>query len=214
MNHLLADKIARAVLYEGYILYPYRPSVKTRQRWTFGGLYPPAFSEIQEGTDPAVMQTQCLAAGGEQTIVEAEVRFLQLMDRRVGRFVEPLGNWTERASSGFTEVPSLDVDGKLYQPWQEATERTVLLPRITLGDLLAQPMTLEFAMPASRTLEPIRQAGVGIVGVLERRQQAVRGLIEVSAQAVEVPTGDSSDEYKHASACHPERSEGSLPFAT
>src|SRR5271165_4786779 len=98
MNHSLADKIARAVLYEGYILYPYRPSVKTRQRWTFGGLYPPAFSQAQDGTDPAVMQTQCLAVGTERTMVEAEVRFLHLVDRKVGRFPEPLDGWVDAAA--------------------------------------------------------------------------------------------------------------------
>ena len=32
--------IANAILYEGYILYPYRPSsIKNRQRWTFGGVF-------------------------------------------------------------------------------------------------------------------------------------------------------------------------------
>ena len=36
MSETLIDKVARAVLYEGYLLYPYRPSVKNRQRWTFG----------------------------------------------------------------------------------------------------------------------------------------------------------------------------------
>jgi len=40
MNQTIVDQIAAAVLYEGYMLYPYRPSVKNRQRWTFGGLYP------------------------------------------------------------------------------------------------------------------------------------------------------------------------------
>ena len=35
------DQVANAVLYEGYILYPYRPSaVKNRQRWNFGVVYP------------------------------------------------------------------------------------------------------------------------------------------------------------------------------
>ena len=60
MNRELVDKIARAVLYEGYLLYPYRPSVKNRQRWTFGGLYPRSWSESQEGADAWTMQTQCL----------------------------------------------------------------------------------------------------------------------------------------------------------
>ena len=43
MNRTIVDRIADAVLYEGYILYPYRPSIKNRQRWTFGGLYPEAY---------------------------------------------------------------------------------------------------------------------------------------------------------------------------
>ena len=42
------EKIANAVLYEGYMLYPYRPSsTKNRQRWNFGTLYPQAFAEAQ-----------------------------------------------------------------------------------------------------------------------------------------------------------------------
>ncbi len=52
MNRALVDQIASAVLYEGYILYPYRPSVKNRQRWTFGGLVPRAYSEAQGADRP------------------------------------------------------------------------------------------------------------------------------------------------------------------
>ena len=45
MNLTLVDKIADAVLYEGYMLYPYRASaVKNRQRWNFGAVYPETFS--------------------------------------------------------------------------------------------------------------------------------------------------------------------------
>ena len=41
MNTKPIDAIAKAVLYEGYMLYPYRPSsVKNRQRFNFGVLYP------------------------------------------------------------------------------------------------------------------------------------------------------------------------------
>ena len=36
MNAALVDGIVKAVLYEGYMLYPYRPSaVKNRQRFNF-----------------------------------------------------------------------------------------------------------------------------------------------------------------------------------
>src|SRR5262249_23518801 len=60
MTRPLVERIADAVLYEGYILYPYRPSVKNRQRWTFGGLYPEAYSRAQGGTDACSNQTECL----------------------------------------------------------------------------------------------------------------------------------------------------------
>ena len=35
------EKVANAVLYEGYMLYPYRASaIKNQQRFNFGVLYP------------------------------------------------------------------------------------------------------------------------------------------------------------------------------
>ena len=52
MNLTPVEKIAEAVLYEGYMLYPYRPSaVKNQQRWNFGVLYPPAFCAKQSGSE-------------------------------------------------------------------------------------------------------------------------------------------------------------------
>jgi hypothetical protein len=48
----MVERIARAVLYEGYILYPYRPSTKNTRRWTFGTLCPKAYSEANAGSDP------------------------------------------------------------------------------------------------------------------------------------------------------------------
>ena len=54
--------IAGAVLYEGYILYPYRPSaVKNRQRFNFGVLSPRDCRAVDPGVS-SFMQTQCLAA--------------------------------------------------------------------------------------------------------------------------------------------------------
>ena len=57
------EKIAAAVLYEGYVLWPYRRSAqKNQRRWTFGGVYPRAYSEAEGGNDPWLMQTQCLGS--------------------------------------------------------------------------------------------------------------------------------------------------------
>jgi len=42
MNESRLEQIVNAVLYEGYILYPYRSSSKKnrRERFTFGRVYP------------------------------------------------------------------------------------------------------------------------------------------------------------------------------
>jgi len=66
----LVEKIADAVLYEGYMLYPYTASsLKNRQRWNFGVLYP-------DGVDTSEMRTECLVQTGGDCIVNARVRFL------------------------------------------------------------------------------------------------------------------------------------------
>ncbi len=81
MNAALVDGVVRAVLYEGYMLYPYRPSaVKNRQRFNFGVVYPRAYSEAQGGTDAWTMQTECLVLGSANTRCEVCVRFLRMID--------------------------------------------------------------------------------------------------------------------------------------
>jgi hypothetical protein len=67
-------RIADAVLYEGHMLWPYRPSaLKNRQRWTFGGVYPPAYAA--ETSERSLVSCQCLLEGGSPRIA-VEVRFL------------------------------------------------------------------------------------------------------------------------------------------
>src|SRR5689334_7206694 len=127
MNQGLVDRIADAVLYEGYILYPYRPSVKNRQRWTFGGLYPPSYCQAQGGSDSWTMQTECLVSGGEQTTVEVKVRFLHLIARTIGELAHLLGDLPPGGEPAFRPVEALRVGEKLFQPWQEAVERQVIL---------------------------------------------------------------------------------------
>jgi hypothetical protein len=78
MSRALVQKIADAMLYEGYLLYPYRASaLKNRLRWTFGILYPEAYCRSE--TDASSMQTECLVAGSGQTRLEWTVRFLQVV---------------------------------------------------------------------------------------------------------------------------------------
>jgi hypothetical protein len=76
------EQIADAILYEGYILYPYRASaLKNGQRWNFGVLYPPAFASAQQGSDASTMQCECLARGESFCVT---LRFLHLVTRDGG----------------------------------------------------------------------------------------------------------------------------------
>src|SRR5271155_5824638 len=82
MNFGAVEKIADAVLYEGYLLYPYRQSaVKNQQRFNFGVLYPKAYCELQSGADAWEMQTECMLSGEGSATVDVKVRFLQMVNR-------------------------------------------------------------------------------------------------------------------------------------
>src|ERR1700761_5236367 len=109
-----AEEVANAVLYEGYLLYPYRPSsVKNQQRWNFGVVYPP-----ESGEGAAAMETECLAMASSDGVLagsinggpelSVKVRFLHLMERSAGTSPE----------------------------WQEGMEREILPGAIRLEELL------------------------------------------------------------------------------
>lgn len=80
MNFAPLETIANAVLFEGYMLYPYRPSsMKNRQRWNFGTLYPRVFAEAQRPPERWSFAAQILVETTETTRLAACVRFLQLV---------------------------------------------------------------------------------------------------------------------------------------
>src|SRR5215472_11953111 len=109
-----ARKVADAVLYEGYLLYPYRQSSqKNRSRFQFGVLMPAAYGQI-DPTEPSASQTQCLVECGDDSQVQVLIRFLALQRRRVDEAVGP---------SGLREVSVLTVDGIEHTSWDEAVER-------------------------------------------------------------------------------------------
>src|SRR5262249_29648457 len=79
MNDNEVERVADAILYEGYLLYPYRPSaVKNRQRWTFGGVYPEGCGEASS------LHTECLLRAGREATLRVRVRFLHLLERTAG----------------------------------------------------------------------------------------------------------------------------------
>jgi hypothetical protein len=73
-----AEAIANAVLYEGYMLYPYRASAtKNRQRCPFGTLFPERHPGVARGAEKYRNQMQCLLRGAAVAQIAARVRFLQ-----------------------------------------------------------------------------------------------------------------------------------------
>jgi len=68
-------ELADAVMYEGYMLWPYRASaLKNQRRWTFGCVFPPAWTALHPD-DACVMRTQVLLESDPHA-VEVTVRFL------------------------------------------------------------------------------------------------------------------------------------------
>jgi hydrogenase maturation protease len=191
MNRALIDRIANAVLYEGYILYPYRPSVKNRQRWTFGGLYPVDYVRTHDNGDASSHQTECLVCGTPETTIEAVVRFLHLTARLVGEAEGTnSGSCPPLAAAGvdvFRLVEALRVGGQLFQSWQEAEEREVNLGDVIMRELLTCPRRVPFTFPGGRRMEPLQQADGQIAGIMVREQRTVAG--EIEAHAVEVGDG-------------------------
>jgi hypothetical protein len=183
MNLAAVDKIAKAVLYEGYMLYPYRPSsVKNQQRWNFGVLCPQSYSEAQKGGEAWTMQTECLVEGSRLSGLEVRVRFLQLVARTVGEPILPVEKLPPEVAPEFRFVERLAVNGRVYQPWQEAIERDLCLPVFSIEALSHGEICEEFHFPVEKQFEYLLEDAGKIVGVIVRERRAVRGAIEVMAE--------------------------------
>ncbi len=168
MNRELAMKVANAVLYEGYMLYPYRPSaIKNRQRWSFGILYPPKYDEVKRGTERSRMHSECLLKLTGETVVHVQLRFLHLLAKEVLRAVD-----------GHLEpAASVIVDGELVEPWDEGVERSVEFD-VTPSDELEQ--FFQFSFDGLNDSESLRAMNGEVAAELTRSQDEIQGTILVS----------------------------------
>ncbi|HET6325840.1 MAG TPA: hypothetical protein VFG04_14280 [Planctomycetaceae bacterium] len=177
MNLELAKKIADAVLYEGYILYPYRASaIKNRQRFNFGVLMPGAWAAHQQSGETGRLQTESLIEG-ESPRIDVRVRFLQLISREVGRACPG-------ESEKYEIVPQFEVDGAIHQCWEEAVEREIVATDLGLSKLSAAPKVVRWSSPTEETSEVLRNAEGHIVGALVRHQRAINAVVTIGAQAL------------------------------
>lgn len=179
MSMRIAREVADAVLYEGYLLYPYRASAtKNQARWQFGVLVPPAYTATAEHP---VCQTECLlevAPGAEDAVVRIDLRFLQVRSRTV-----------ERAEAGgHRPVPALEIAGQTYLTFDEAVERerdTV----VALEEVLAAERTYDVGHPGARAVEPLTGPGGEPLGRIVREDRRLDAVLRVRAERVDGPYG-------------------------
>lgn len=134
MNFDGVEKIAATILYEGYILYPYRKSaIKNRQRWNFGTLYPRMYAEAQRPPEPFHLVAECLVVADSAAALDVRINFLQLI--RQGR------SDADAESLRRLSDPSLE--------WEEAVERSSAHHGLRLSDLTSCPLRLALDMGVS-----------------------------------------------------------------
>lgn len=165
-----AIRVADAVLYEGYVLYPYRASAaKNQMRWQFGVVVPRPFAE-QDGVEQWFQQTEVIAEFGAAAAMDVRVRFLQVQTRTV------------QAAEGddFVPVSHLDVDGVRWATWEEAVEHSVDVTGVDLATVGTTESA--FTVPAFREVEEL-----GGAGRVVRERWAINGVVRIGIEDVPGP---------------------------
>ena len=192
-------RIADAVLYEGYILYPYRASAqKNRSRWQWGVVMGPGYAAA-DPSEHDFTQAEVVLEHSGQAFVQIILRFLQVQRRR-----------TEASEPG----------GQA-QTWDEAVEREI---EFTVGrdELLGAGHVHDFAVDGGEEREPLADDGDADhgdagAGYAVRRREPLAGLVSVRAFPLEGPWQAVRlrvrVENRTAAEPVPERREDALPTA-
>ncbi|MFI9045838.1 hypothetical protein [Streptomyces sp. NPDC053427] len=171
-----ARQVADAVLFEGYVLYPYRASAaKNRLRWQFGVLVPPHWGAERE--EHSFQRTECLMEPRSGARLSAELRFLQAQRRTVQR----LG-----PDGAFGTVQELELPDRVLVPWDEGVEESITAV-VDVAALHGAGCTIPFSRPAREETEPVYGADGEQVGRLVRRCEEIEGLLRLTATELDGP---------------------------
>jgi hypothetical protein len=176
-----AGAVADAVLYEGYVLYPYRASSRKNQvRFQWGVLTPRAFSESDD-SERWWARTECLVdprGGGENADLHVRLRCLQTQRRRV----EALVTDTE---ASFHPVAALEVDGTCHVEWDEAVDRVVDLLPLAVGRAGPGETELAFTFEGGTETQHLHAANGTLAGRFVRERLPVEGTVRVATAIVD-----------------------------
>ncbi|MFD8995873.1 hypothetical protein [Streptomyces abikoensis] len=177
--------VADAVLYEGYLLYPYRRSSgKNRVRWQFGVLAPRDWAEAQGPETPGVagsadswrQRTECLVrATGPDPVVRVRVRFLQVRRKRVER---------RTPTGGYAPVDTLELAGAVHVPFDEAVPQECDIA-VPLADLVAHEREFAVGAPGGTETEELG----GGAGRVVRQRLPLRARTLLRAERVDAGKG-------------------------
>ncbi|HUA43159.1 MAG TPA: hypothetical protein VMA32_16415 [Streptosporangiaceae bacterium] len=169
-----ARQVADAILYEGYLLYPYHQAAQKNQvRFQFGVLMPSGYAAL-DPSEPSSCQTECLLECPDDAEVRALVRFLHLQHRMV-----------EGPDAG-DRRDSLEVDGTQYTTFDEAAEREQLAVAL-VSELLVAGKRVSFHLAAGEATQELTDASGRLAGRLLRRWAALDGVISLHAERVAGP---------------------------
>ncbi|MBF6165847.1 hypothetical protein IU486_13810 [Streptomyces gardneri] len=154
-----ARAVADAVLYEGYLLYPYRADARKNQsRWQFGVLGPEGAAAAGLGEE-STLSAQCLLDAGPNPEITLIVRFLQLQRRQV-------------VNTDGVPVAELSDGERSWLSWDEAVEQEVVVGPVPPGALV-RPLDI----PGGTDTEEIGPAQ----GVLVRTRLPLAGELTLAA---------------------------------
>ncbi len=168
-----ASLVADAVLYEGYVLYPYRASAQKNQlRWQFGVLVPPSYA-LASGSERTSMRTQVVVEGDQPTL-HVRIRCLQVQRRTVEA--------TADGGGSFSAVDGLVHEGRTIMPWDEALEHEIDIDPVALVSVVTEPSEHVFVLPHGDDVEVLGDQSADVIGRALRHREELRGLVRISAQ--------------------------------
>jgi hypothetical protein len=170
----LAEQIADAVMYEGYVLYPYRASApKNRARWQIGLVAPRSFAEAVQ-SDPWFTQTECLAEVRAGAVLQVRVRCLHVQERQVS---VPAGAGQEP----WRTVDRIVVNGRSIAAWDEATTAEFASEPLPLAHA-ASESCWTWTLGAAEAVEFVHDADKAVAARIVRRRLPVLAAVRLATE--------------------------------
>jgi hypothetical protein len=167
-----ARQVADAVLYEGYLLYPYHQAAQKNQvRFQFGVLMPPGWAAV-DPTEASRSQTECLLDCADDAQVDVRIRFLQVQRRLVQ--AQSRGEWRD--------VHALTVAGTEHTAFDEAVEHEEQVTAVVAA-LLKGDSDVELAIDGGVTVTELP----GGAGRLVRQREPLTARVRLHAERVAGP---------------------------